>query len=600
MSARPFYRFTHHLKKDPFSWLFIFLGLLFLFIIPPFQKPDETVQYYKVIALASGSLKCAQFDSRPSHFIPKYLADLPYQLFTDSLAHNIQVKVATHSYLALLKQINFDKTLVAEPTACPVNPFLYLLPAIFLFLPVQMGAHPLFIFYLGRIVVFSFSTMICVLAIKIAKPSHRKIFYLMLLFPMSLQQLSSYSKDAWFISFGLLFFSLFLYFHEHTASFSLKKYLLFCVSGFVLVLSRLQYFPILILLILPIIQSKTITNQAVKKLNKKQFLLMSSIIGSVLVIFLFSLRFYSINFLTLSFHSYIQDVYPEYQLQIVTKPMFLQILWHTIDINSNFYVQSGIGILGWLDTWLPGWFYWGYVALIGFLAFNFSRQKLFKKTELLLLIMIIVSIFFITFVSFYIYWTPLGAGVVDGVQGRYFLILIPFSLLVVSELIHRLHQKKVLAMGLFVGVLSVFAFYIRYYDSNAYYFVQTDSVRALGTQQRNISKEAPSIFLLQIDPTKKLAGVVFPIGTFSNQALHPMMMDIKDSSCQVLLQRKVLDLADIKSLVNFQVLFGRPIDDGTSQVCIQILPLKTDRQTIGMPILVDLNQQPIVFPVYLH
>lgn len=79
-----------------------------------------------------------------------------------------------------------------------------------------------------------------------------------------------------------------------------------------------------------------------------------------------------------------------------------------------------------------------------------------------------------------------------------------------------------------------------------------------------------------------------------------MVMEVRDETCQTLLQTKVLDLAEIKSRVNFQVIFSYPLERGTGQVCLELVPLAVSSETIGMPIQLDAANVPILYPVYLN
>jgi len=95
----------------------------------------------------------------------------------------------------------------------------------------------------------------------------------------------------------------------------------------------------------------------------------------------------------------------------------------------NFYYQSFIGILGWLDIPLSGFAYWGFglfiysIFIINLKKANFNA----RKAEVSLLLLFFISIITLTFCALLVQWSPFPTEKVDGVQGRYFII--PFIIL---------------------------------------------------------------------------------------------------------------------------------------------------------------------------
>lgn len=98
------------------------------------------------------------------------------------------------------------------------------------------------------------------------------------------------------------------------------------------------------------------------------------------------------------------------------------------------YRASFIGVLGWLDTRLPSFYYaCAYAVLV--LAFAaVARRSLpppWKRLPLTLLTCAIVAAAGV-FAALYVVWSPVGGPVVDGVQGRYFLVIAMFLPLALS------------------------------------------------------------------------------------------------------------------------------------------------------------------------
>jgi uncharacterized membrane protein len=113
-----------------------------------------------------------------------------------------------------------------------------------------------------------------------------------------------------------------------------------------------------------------------------------------------------------------------------------------------------IGILGWLDTWLQLWVYPVLSALliVTFIvpmdADRATRMRIaFVSTTAAFAYWLTVNLIF------FIIWTPVAAIEVEGVQGRYFLPILPALALVVSALVRRGPAPLVIAAASIAGAI---------------------------------------------------------------------------------------------------------------------------------------------------
>ena len=90
------------------------------------------------------------------------------------------------------------------------------------------------------------------------------------------------------------------------------------------------------------------------------------------------------------------------------------------------YCREAVGVLGWLDTTLPNLYYpsAGLVLLAAFFASRVpapldARRRMAAAG---LVVAAVVAVFALQYLS----WSPIGSGTIEGVQGRYFLPLVPF------------------------------------------------------------------------------------------------------------------------------------------------------------------------------
>lgn len=95
---------------------------------------------------------------------------------------------------------------------------------------------------------------------------------------------------------------------------------------------------------------------------------------------------------------------------------------HTLGAMADNYVRGFIGILGWIDTPLPKPYYLAAIAALAAATFAGLGQPARGGGRLALFALAaVVLTSAATFAALYILWTPVGAPVVTGVQGRYFL-----------------------------------------------------------------------------------------------------------------------------------------------------------------------------------
>ena len=105
------------------------------------------------------------------------------------------------------------------------------------------------------------------------------------------------------------------------------------------------------------------------------------------------------------------------------------VVWRTLVDWPDYRFREVVGVLGWLDIALPERIYrWTAIAMIGTLAMTLWRPGTGAARRLLILLTLVATVLSI-YVALYLSWTMIGAVRIDGVQGRYFIPLAPFLLL---------------------------------------------------------------------------------------------------------------------------------------------------------------------------
>jgi uncharacterized membrane protein len=110
----------------------------------------------------------------------------------------------------------------------------------------------------------------------------------------------------------------------------------------------------------------------------------------------------------------------------------LSIAWNTATGQAYDLFIEFVGVLGWIDTQLPLSYYAAsalVLALSAFLVASGFRRPQHLRFRILVLLVVLASAALVAG-ALYVSWTAIGLDHVEGLQGRYFLPLAPFLLLI--------------------------------------------------------------------------------------------------------------------------------------------------------------------------
>jgi len=119
----------------------------------------------------------------------------------------------------------------------------------------------------------------------------------------------------------------------------------------------------------------------------------------------------------------IVDPYSQIQF-LLNQPLSIpSIAAQTIKVMWKSYLSQFIGVLGWLDTILPKFYYYfaQVIILISLLLTGYSGPLDVGKNVTVPVALILLGAIGAIFAALYVVWTPVGFAYVEGVQGRYFL-----------------------------------------------------------------------------------------------------------------------------------------------------------------------------------
>jgi uncharacterized membrane protein len=99
-------------------------------------------------------------------------------------------------------------------------------------------------------------------------------------------------------------------------------------------------------------------------------------------------------------------------------------------------LKTYVGLIGWSDVYFPAWFVVAYLLAME-LACAAEKDRLPRTRTLgIAFTAVFLSVLIIVLLSD-LYWTPVGAGSVDGLSGRYLIPLSPAVFIMIRAMLGR-------------------------------------------------------------------------------------------------------------------------------------------------------------------
>jgi uncharacterized membrane protein len=448
----------------------ILWGLVNIMLTPPFQVPDEPAHFFKALQVANGHFFPEVNNNHIGGYFPKGAETilLPY----DSLFHEMGKRISFHDIIEASK-IRFDantETFIQFPTSARLFPMPYFPQVLGISLGKLIFHSPLIWLYLGRLFNLLTWIILIVFSIKLT-PIHKWTMVILALLPMHINLAASLSADTFTNAISFLGIAIFLqiglsghFIEKKPVFWMLAVLLLIALSKNVYVLIGLLFF------IVPL-----------SKFPNRRFYLISIALTALVGLSGFLIGSYYTNWIynltdpgvPFFFHlsETLHQVDHHKQLGfILENPVdYLSVLAGSLRNQWQALVYSGIGVLGWLNVILPFWYYVMIFMLLPAIAISENIEKLFlnRRQKLLILVVITLAVVLIFTVS-YLTWTPVGKTTIDGLQGRYFIPLLPLIFLLFYNgkiaLPHQIVKLISFSIVIISFFVSTFAIHHRYWD----------------------------------------------------------------------------------------------------------------------------------------
>jgi len=423
------------------------LGLFQVFTVPPFQKPDEVIHFKYSSAIAVNDRWLNQ--SRYMNF--------PDKVDALKLAHKFEEKFMVEN--VFYKDESEAKEIL--PYDKNWNSYITYFPS---YLGVWLGGltdYPAWAFYGGRLFGFIFFGLCLIISAKLVG-KYKWMIYGYAVLPMVLQQVTIVGYDVMLFSLSPILFGLTVNLLENEKiNWKLLAGLVMATLLYVLV--KPGYY-LVVLLPLMVIWLKT------KKYILKKPVIMA---GIALVIVVAGALFVRKMMVSTGYNGE-KLISGKYQMEILRHDpgYFINVLAETWKAKRVFYIESSLGYFGWLDYRYD---LYGYLLVFGLFiylcsqSFGLVKKNILDWLSLGLVAGMVLGTYVLIHFMFWLYWTEVGSSVVEGVQGRYLLPLIPFLIWLLLEIKLKLDEDKIkiIFLGillLLIGIDTYEIIYKRYYD----------------------------------------------------------------------------------------------------------------------------------------
>lgn len=449
----------HDIKHEQiFLYTVPIICSLFILTMPIFKSHDEHAHWHRVYEISTGNITTDVNESGGTiSVLPKSAVCEDWKLMNyGKVISDIKNKIDNND-------VTDDVYIVS---ASMYSPLQYSHMSIIVAVARIFIKYPLILAYIARIA----NMVICVILMffSIKKiPFGKNILLSISYIPILIEGISSISGDG--ITFSVcLFFMAYLFnlvFNKDVKMITKKDKLVLVILSILIASCKIVYLPIVGLIIL-------IPKE--KMSGKKEKTITISIIIAIAIFISASWLIYSSRYLQSLANLSKLDVNTEERIiEIIKNPLsFVGRLLYNLEVNGSNYLKEMFGSgIGWcnfvsLNTIIP----YSFMAMFLLVALSddFKNIKI-NKFQKCIISLIVVGIVTLIFVALYFQWTNNNIKSIDGVQGRYFIPLLPMAGILIASIkkiklnVVGLNIPKIIA---YVGMILQFQFIMQVYISN--------------------------------------------------------------------------------------------------------------------------------------
>ena len=423
----------------------LFIGIIFVFINVPQIRYDEHAHFWRAYEIARGNI------------ISKTTNELPNSVIELFKRNDGTYPNREFNYETLKEKISEplnEENKIAFPVGATgsLTPISYIPQVIGILIGRVLNFSPMVILWLARMANLLCYIALVFLAIKIMPFEKWKwIIMIIALFPMTMNLAATVSPDTIIISTTLLAISYVFYLKNVVKKITMKNMILLGILFMIPIVCKIVYFPLcLLVFILP-------KDKFENKLKRNLYYILTA-----LIIFV---TYFALNKLVAK---------GDYAIAIRTN-MTEQILFTISDLSrdfvtaiNTFYSESSL----YFFELIGGWNTINIISVVFFIILLFvmfnkeSTQYEFNRKEKNIVLAIIIIQALGVIAAMYLGWTQARQTTVEGIQGRYFLPILPLLCMLIcrNKFDCKIKNKEMkFIIALIVIYIIIFGFSIKSY-----------------------------------------------------------------------------------------------------------------------------------------
>ena len=391
-------------KKKKIENLYVILAITFgitmIFVLPPFNAPDEYAHFVKSYTFTTFA-------------DDKGITNLPVSLegFYSKYGHSLldqKMDFEAKSYFSDLMQ-DITKDYISENEFVYTNTkYLKVLPylpsAISLFLLKLIGASPLVMSVVGRFLSLIVMLIMYYLAIKNV-PILKRLFFVICLLPIVLHQ-AVINQDYLTNATVILLIAMVLKYRYKQIRIGIEEMSILSILGIMLACCKFGYFVFLgVIFLIPCRLFKTKRVAVFFKLAFIIVPILISFIGNVAITSAEDTTHYSISY--------------SLSNPINTIKVFAKTFWQRAELDLFRGQFDGFGVsTKWNNGFISSVLY--FIYILYFLSSEKQDVEKFDKKTRVVLFVLALLLIGVVYSAMYLNWTNIGADTIDGLQPRYF------------------------------------------------------------------------------------------------------------------------------------------------------------------------------------
>lgn len=438
-----------------FVYILLSSSLVYIFTMPISMAPDEIVHYFTAYHVSNVMMGVDDSECKE---------DGQVMMRTDDTQYGFQALGYTEdsvvSYLSSIDDPLVNDELIEYGWGTMYgNEYLFVPCGLGITVGRILGLGTTATMVLGRLFNLLFYVTLTTIALKII-PFGKSILLVVSTMAMALQQGMSYSYDCVINASAFLVVAMGLNWYENREE-RLKWWQIIFGSIFIAVLFKAKGHAYAAIALIPIL---LLIARCIKIPEKKFSKIVTAttlgivVFGAVCLVGLIlfgndHLMAETSNILGyIDANSYTIPYLINHPTEIVT------IAYATLRLNSILYISTFIGqYMGWLEVTVPNIVILLELILLIIVIFFSEKKRIQNSNRIIMLFLSVISIICV-FVGLLLSWTPIDAGYVLGVQGRYFIaIAIPLFLGVGGLIKKELGINKIFVIQSCIILLTTFS-----------------------------------------------------------------------------------------------------------------------------------------------